>query len=400
MRKPIFAIAAALVLLAGAYTAGPYVRAQSRSSTPRALLDLSALERQRVVAAADQYLERAPQTVTAFRAERSKGGPHDFFSEGDYWWRDPKNPNGPYIRRDGQSNPDNFVEHRRVMVRLSLEVPALTAAWKVTSERKYADHARRHLRAWFVDADTRMNPDLQYAQAIQGITPGRGIGIIDTVHLVEVARAIEVLRRGGAMPDAEFQPVRSWFADYVNWMTTHQNGLEEREARNNHGTCWVMQVAAFASLTGDQEKLQYCRQRYKTVLLPGQMGPDGSFPLELARTKPYGYSLFNLDAMATVCQILSTPEDNLWTFELPDGRGMRRAVEFLAPYVRDKSKWPHKPDVEYFGEWPMRHPFLLFAGLRLNRPDYLDLWKTLKADSDVDEVIRNFFVRQPVLWVE
>jgi len=364
-------------------------------------------ERERVIAAADRYLKRPPQTITAFRAARSAGGPHDFFSEGDYWWPDPKNPDGPYIRRDGESNPDNFVDHRRALVRLSIEMPALTAAWKLTSDDRYAAHARRHLRAWFVDPSTRMTPSLEYAQAIHGIATGRGTGIIDTIHLVEVARAIEVLQRGGALPGTDLQPIRAWFADYIRWMTTHPYGIEERDATNNHGTCWVMQVAAFASVTGDEAQKEMCRVRFKTVLLPTQMAPDGSFPLELARTKPYGYSLFNLDAMATICQILDGPaatrprdDRRLWTFELPDGRGLRKALAFMAPFIEDKSRWTHPRDVQYFGEWPMRHPSLLFAGLALDQRQYLALWNTLKADSDAEEVIRNFFIRQPLLWVD
>jgi len=127
---------------------------------------------------------------------------------------------------------------------------------------------------------------------------------------------------------------------------------------------------------------------------------DGSFPQELRRTKPYGYSLFNLEAMAAVCQILSTPEDNLWTFQTSDGRGLQRAMEYMTPFIRDKQTWPLKPDVMYDGEWPMRQSSLLFAGLALRRPDYVQLWKRLPADSQVEEVIRNFFIRQPVLWVQ
>jgi Alginate lyase len=360
---------------------------------------LEGSERTRVIAAAERFLTEPPRTISAFPAPRSAGGTHDFFSEGDYWWPDPKNPGGPYIRRDGESNPDNFVEHRRALVRLSLEVPALTAAWTLTNDQRYAVHARRHLRAWFVDAATRMNPSLTYAQAIHGVTPGRGTGIIDTIHLVEVARAIERLHRGGALAEAELVPVRAWFADYTRWLTTHANGIEERDAKNNHGTCWVMQVAAFASLTGDRQALGMCRTRFKTILLPQQMAADGSFPLELERTKPYGYSLFNLDAMATIAQLLSTPADNLWTFELPDGRGMRRALAFMTPFIEDKGRWRRPRDVQYYDEWPMRHAALLFGGVALGEPGYIKLWRTLKADSEVEEVVRNFFIRQPVLWL-
>src|SRR5688572_5182864 len=338
-------------------------------------LDVVAIERSRVLRAADRYLSEPPRTITASSSPRSAGGRHDFFSEADYWWPDPSNPGGPYIQRDGMTNPDNFVEHRRAMVRLSLQVPALAAAWKLTRERGYADHAARHLRAWFVDASTRMNPHLLYSQAIHGRVTGRGIGIIDTVHLVEVARAISVMGDSGALSADDRSAVREWFSQYLTWMTTHQYGIDEREARNNHGTCWVMQVAEFARYAGRDDLTTYCRERYRTVLVPNQIAADGSFPEELRRTKPYGYSLFNLDAMAMVCEILSTPQDNLWTFTLPDGRGIRKVFEYMVPFIADKKKWPRKPDVMYFDEWPVRQPALLFGGLALKEPRYIEVWK-------------------------
>ena len=362
--------------------------------------NVAKFDRGRVLEAANRYLKEQPITITASTSPRSAGGLHDFFSEGDYWWPDPQNPTGPFIQRDGMSNPDNFTDHRRYLMRLSVQVPALTAAWKVTKDPRYARQAVKHLRAWFIDPDTRMNPNLQYAQAIHGRFTGRGTGIIDTIHLVEVARAIEVLERSQALTSPDLKGIKQWFADYLTWMTTSKNGTDERDAKNNHGTCWVMQVAAFAHLVGNEELLAYCRNRFKTVLVPNQIAADGRFPEELRRTKPYGYSLFNLEAMATLCQILSTPADNLWTFTLPDGRGIARAVEYMYPYIKDKKSWPLKPDVMYDAEWPMRQSSILFAGLALNHMDYLELWKRLPADSKVDEVIRNFFIRQPVLWVK
>ena len=366
----------------------------------RPTLDVIAFDRARVIKAADQYLSEKPVTITASHSPRSSGGLHDYFSEGDYWWPDPNNPTGPYIQRDGMSNPDNFNDHRRALMRLSVQVPALAAAWAISQDKRYANHAADHLRAWFINEQTRLNPNLQYAQAIHGRFTGRGTGIIDTIHLVEVARAIEVLAGSGALSNTEQMTIKQWFTDYLTWLTTSKNGIDEREARNNHGSCWVMQVAAFAHLTGDQKLLQYCRDRFKTVLLPNQLAADGSFPEELRRTKPYGYSLINLEALATVCRILSTPEDNLWAFTLADGRNLSRAMEFITPFIRNKKAWRAKPDVMYDAEWPMRQNSLLFAGWGLNRPDYLELWKNLRADSTVEEVIRNFFIRQPVLWVK
>jgi Alginate lyase len=368
----------------------------SVSSPP---IDL-ARERARVLDAAKRYLDEPPVTITASRSPRSAGGPHDYFSEGDYWWPDPKNPDGPYIQRDGESNPANFDDHRKAMRRLSVQVPALAAAWTLTHDARYSRHAARHLRAWFVDPATRMNPNLRYSQAIHGISTGRSIGVIDTIHLVEVARAIERLDDAPGWTAADGRAVRAWFKDYLTWLTTDPFGIQERDATNNHGTCWVMQAAAFAHLTGDVRVQQDCRERFKTVLVPTHMAVDGSFPRELGRTKPYGYSLFNLDAMATICRILTTPEDDLWRFELPDGRGMKRAMGFMVPYIRDKKGWPRPPDVMYYDAWPMRQPSLLFAGIALHQPEYLTLWGSLPADSQVDEVVRNFFIRQPLLWLD
>jgi hypothetical protein len=366
----------------------------------QAAFDVLKFDKRRVLTAADRYLKKNPITITASRSPRSSGGVHDFFSEGDYWWPDPNNPDGPYIQRDGMTNPDNFVEHRQAMMRLSVQVPALVAAWKITSKRAYADKAVEHLRAWFIDERTRMNPSLNYAQAIKGRFTGRGIGIIDTIHLVEVARAVEVLEESNGISPTDLSGVKRWFADYLQWMTTHQYGIDEREAKNNHGTCWVMQVAAFSRLTGNDPLLDYCRTRFKTVIVPNQIEKDGSFLRELRRTKPYSYSLFNLEAMAAVAQILSTPDDDLWKFETPDGRGLRRAMEFMVPYIRDKKSFPKPPDVMYHDEWPMRQSSLLFAGVAFEGPDYIELWKRLPADPDTEEVIRSFFIRQPVLWVE
>jgi hypothetical protein len=355
-------------------------------------LDVKSIDRARILKAAGKYLGEAPVTITSAQSPRSTGGKHDYFSEGDYWWPDPKNPDGPYVQRDGMSNPDNFNTHRQALMRLSVQMPALSAAWLITKQRRYADHATAHLRAWFVNEETRMNASLQYAQAIHGRFAGRGTGIIDTIHLVEVIRAASVLEAGGIMPNAERAGLHQWLREYLDWMTTSKNGIEERDAKNNHGTCWVMQVAEFARFTGNTKLTKYCRDRYQTVLVPNQIASDGSFPQELRRTKPYGYCLFNLDAMATLCQTLSTPSDNLFG-------DMKKAMEFMYPFIADKKKWPYPPDVMYFKEWPVRQPSLLFAGLALGRPEYIALWRTLDPDPTVKEIIRNVPIRQPVLWI-
>jgi hypothetical protein len=359
--------------------------------------DLAAFERPAVLAAAKQYIGEKPITLTASSSPRSAGGKHDYFSEADYWWPDPKDPKGPYIQRDGMSNPDNFVGHRHALIRLGVHVPALTAAWILTRERRYANLAAEHLRAWFLDPATLMNPNLQYAQAIHGRTTGRGTGIIDTIHLVEPVRTIPFLAESKALNAAEVTGLKKWFAQYLEWLTTSKNGTDERDAKNNHGTWWVTQVAEFARFTGDTKLMDYCRDRFKTVLVPNQIAPDGSLPEELRRTKPYNYCLFNLSGLTTICQTLS--KDNLYSFQLPDGRGYAKSIAWMFPYVANKSSWPKKPDVEYFEYWPIRQPTFLFAGLGLSKPEYIEVWRGLPPEPKVEEIVRNNPIRQPLLWV-
>jgi hypothetical protein len=275
----------------------------------------------------------------------------------------------------------------------------LASAYLITKDEKYVKAAFSHLNAWFVNEKTRMNPSLLYAQAIKGRATGRGIGIIDMIQMMEVAQGIQVMQNAKSISRTDLIKIKGWFSEYLKWVTTHQYGIDEREAKNNHGTCWVMQVAVFAGLTENQNLIKYCKNRFKTVLLPNQMEIDGSFPLELRRTKPYGYALFNLDAMATIAHVLSDKNENLWEFSLPDGRSLKNAIRFMVPYINDKSTWKFPKDVMYWEEWPVAQPFLIFAyNFYLEKPLF-DLWKNLEHFPLQEEVIRNLPVRNPLIWL-
>jgi hypothetical protein len=354
-------------------------------------------DRARILKAASEYLSAKPETITSFPSDKSPGGLHDFFSQADYFWPNPKDPNGPYIHRDGQSNPNNFNEHRKAMIRLSIQMPALTAAWMLTGDGRYAQHAADHLRAWFITPATRMNPNLEYAQGVHGVSTGRNFGIIDTLHLVEVARAASLLQ-ARALSAGDRAALLGWFTDYLHWLKTSERGIQERDTLNNHAVCWALQAAEFARLIGDSGTRAEVRQQWKTVFVPKQMAPNGSFPKELARTKPYSYSIFNFDVSAMLCQSLLDSGEDLYEFRLPDGRGICKAAEFLFPYLADKSKWPYAKDVEHFDALPVRSPGLLFTGLSCHRPEYLGVWKRLNPDPTDAEIIRNYPVRQPLLW--
>jgi hypothetical protein len=303
------------------------------------------------------------------------------------------------VQRDGLTNPENFTAHRLAMIRFSRIVGALASAYQLTGDEKYVRHALVHLRAWFLDAATLMNPSLLCAQAIKGRFTGRGIGIIDTIQLMEVAQGVLVMQQAKAFGAPDLAGIKQWFAQYLTWLTTHSYGQDEMNATNNHGTCWVMQVAAFARLTGNEQLLTFCRERYQTVLLPTQMAADGSFPQELKRTKPYGYSLFNLDAMTMICQILTDNTHNLWTYQTADGRSIRRGIEYLYPFVADKKSWPLPPDVMYWNDWPVAQPFLVLGAAQFGNRAWLTTWQHLNHDPQVPEVVRNLPVRNPLIWL-
>jgi hypothetical protein len=364
-------------------------------------LDVAAIDRERILESADAAIKMEPITITKDIAKLSEGGPNDFYSNGDYWWPDQTKPDGlPYVQRDGQTNPGNFTQHRMVMRELRDAVASLGAAYKITGDDRYAGKAVELLQVFFIDPKTRMNPHLKYAQAIPGVTPGRGVGIIDTLHLIEIPPAIEAMQKSSVFPPELIPELKQWFRDFAEWMTTSKNGKDEASAKNNHSVAYFLQLAVYAKFIGDETKLAECRRQFKDVFVAKQMAADGSFPNELKRTKPYGYSIFQLDNMATLCQVLSQEGENLWEFKLSDGRGICLAMEYLYPYLADKSKWPLKPDIQAWEGWPSRQPCLLFAGIALNQQNYINLWKHLPPNPTDAEVRRNIAITQPILWLK
>ena len=176
-------------------------------------------------------------------------------------------------------------------------------------------------------------------------------------------------------------------------------GIAESNGHNNHSTAYWLQITAFAQVTNNNALLDEARSRFKTQLLP-HMAPDGSFPAELHRTKPYGYSLFELDLLVMLAHLLSTPQDNLFTFTLPNGTSLHTALAYMYPYVQDKSTWPLPPDVNVFDLWPVRSPALLYGGLAYHNPAYVALWQSLNptpTDQGKSSATSPSAV-QPLLW--
>jgi hypothetical protein len=388
----------ALVFVAGMTFLVPNLHAQDKLAVTVAQFD-----RERILRLARQALQLKPPAITDHIATNSAGGLHDFFSQADYAWPNKTNQSGlPYVTRDGESNPGVFSDHRMAMRNMRDAVAALAAAYALTGDDRYAAKAAGLLRVFFLDEKTRMNPHLQFAQASLGSSTGNAYGVIDTLHLAEVAVAVRFLEKSPAFPEPVDRGLKQWFADYTRWIMTSKNGVKEMSNANNHSIACFLQLASFAKLTGDDQVMQLCRARFKEVLFPRQMTNDGSFPLELKRTKPYGYSIFQADNLATLCVLLSTTNEDFWKLTLPDGRTPGKAMEFIFPYLADKSRWladGRGRDVMHWDDWPARQPCLLFACAGLGEKKYFDLWKKLDADPIDLEVRRNMAVTQPLLWI-
>ena len=220
------------------------------------------------------------------------------------------------------------------------------------------------------------------------------------IQFIEVAQSLLRLEHATSSNKSDYKLYRKWFEEYLNWVNTHPYGIDEKNALNNHGTCWTLQVAAFSKFTNNKILLDTCVYRYKYAHLPSQMEADGSFPKELNRTKPLGYSLFNLDAMSTICQILSNKKIDLWKFTTQDYKSIGKGISFIFPFVKNKNAWPYKKDVMYWEEWPIAQPFLIFGANALGNKEYFAQWEKLYHQPSTNEIIRNLPVRHPLIWFE
>lgn len=281
-----------------------------------------------------------PWSVTWHRpAGIVEAAPNDYVSEGPYWWPDPKNPNGPYIRKDGQRNPNRFMGNRADLGSLCDTI--LTLGMGAFFLRNPACSARGNvvLPVWFADPKTRMNPNLEHGQLTRGHDTGRGTGMIDTVSLIHAAQGITLMELAGGLDAGVAAAVRQWYAEYLKWGTTSQKGRSEKYSGNNHATWWTAQMAAYACFTGNSVARAMAWDHFRTYLVPSEIRPDGSCPREEARTASLGYSSMNLDAFATICRLAQLDGVDLWRFRTPAGAGVENAFDYLIPYLLDPAKW-------------------------------------------------------------
>jgi hypothetical protein len=343
------------------------VRESLRRGEPQFQPALNAL-----VADANRALTLAPLSVTDKDVTPPSGDKHDYMSQAPYWWPDPSKPGGkPYIRKDGQRNPaiDRITDHQNLAV-LGRAATTLALAFYFTNNEAYAQHATRLFEVWFLDPATRMNPHLEFAQGIPGIADGRPSGIIESRWLADIVGAATVLQGSASWSVADDAALKDWMGAYLNWLLDSRLGHEEAGSGNNQETWYDVQVVALALYTGQADIARTTLERARTAIRR-EFDPDGGQPRELARTRAWDYSIFDLTAFVELAELGTLAGVDLWNYQTADGRSIRQGIEFLIPFATGAKRFPFKQITEF--QPSALSPILRAAASDLHQPRYLDI---------------------------
>jgi hypothetical protein len=297
---------------------------------------------------ADRLLDMKPVSVMDKTITPPSGSKHDYMSQAPYFWYDSSKPNGlPYLRRDGERNPEiNKITDRQYIGRLENSARTLGLGWYFTRDEKYARKAAQLLRHWFLDEETKMNPNLDFGQGIPGINTGRGIGIIETIALIGIADGAGLMEGAASWTKADRAGLQQWYKQYLDWMLNSKNGKEERAAKNNHGSWYFAQAVDFALFTGDRNKAaELAAEGLK--LLELQIDAEGKQALELERTNALWYSTYNLQAWFRMAMFAERAGIDIWQRKNKNGTGIRHAIDWLLPYVLSKKTFPYQQIDKY-----------------------------------------------------
>lgn len=327
---------------------------------------------------AERRLKEGPWSVTFDRPQGLELDLHEYYSQAPYWWPQ-DDPKAPYIRKDGQTNPNRFMANKNALNNMAEAVFTLGAAAYLIGDERYARRAARMVRVWFLDPKTRMSPSLEYAQAVRNMNSGRGAGVIDGRVFIRAIQGMEFLSQTGLWDAKDEAAARKWFQDYLRWLTTSEHALDEKYSGNNHATWWAAQAAAVAGFAGDEAAKKIVWVWYREQILGKQILANGTAPREEARTKSLSYSVFNLEAMANICRIAQVSDVDLWSAKAKNGATLATVADYLLPYLSDPKRWAKEQIAEFSNDGLY---FLVFAGMGMKRPEYLALYRKLeRGDS-------------------
>ena len=299
-----------------------------------------------IVAEAEKVLHHKEFSIVGntgkLKINSSMSDLHDYFSIAPYYWPNPNTPDGfPYIRKDGERNPrKQQVSDQAELSHLISAVTNLSLAYHITGKEAYAEAASRFLRAFFIDPSTRMNPNLNYAQAILGVNGGRGGGIIDSESLSQLPDAVTLLSKSPSWKTGDRSGMRSWFSDFANWMQTSKNGQDESRTKNNHGFYYDLQLSTMLLGAGKETEARELLRKYLPKRMDSQIRPDGQMPLEEARRTSWHYCSFNVRAICRAGLVAQSLGISIWENQAQDGSGsLKKAMLFLIPFIDHRELW-------------------------------------------------------------
>lgn len=317
---------------------------------------------------AGKALKKTPPSVMEKKNFPPSGDKHDYMSLAPYFWPDSSKKDGlPYLRRDGVTNPEVKEYLDKVyMPQLCEDVQVLALAYYFTGKEMYAAKATDFIATWFLSEKTRMNPNLNFAQAIKGVNEGRGAGIIDSRHFLKVIDAIGIISASKSWKESYTKGMKTWFSQYLNWLETSPNGITEKATKNNHGTWYDAQRLAMAIFIDSTDKAKKIIQSAANRL-DQQMDKDGSFPKELERTIALHYTVFNLEAFFHIAHMAEGLGLDFWNLSTPSGASLKKGFEAVAPYLLQRETWPGQ-QIKPF-ETEEGFPLLLKAAEKYNCED-------------------------------
>jgi len=299
----------------------------------------------KIVKEADKRVGKPVITITENENLQASKDPHDYFSIGRYFWPDPSKSDGlPWINRDGETNPDAVkASDEKKLGEMIHAVEYLSLAYYLTGQEKYGSEAARFLRGFFLDVETKMNPHLDYGQSVPGKATGRGWGLIDTRGFMVLPDVLKLLEKCPAWTAKDREGMKAWWRAYGDWMQTSKIGLQERKAPNNHGAAYDVQLAAVLVMAAKEDEAKKVLEESLPSRLDAHITPEGKQPRELARTKSWSYSCFNLKNICKGAVIAQSLGIDLWSHEGEGGKGsLRKAMLYLVPFLKNPEEWSEK----------------------------------------------------------
>ena len=267
---------------------------------------------------------------------------HDYVSYAPYFWPNPDTKDGlPFVRHDGKRNREQMAKgDASIFGKTVGAITTLGLAYGLTGREEFADHAALLLRNWFLDPATRMNPNFTHAQAVLGVNGGRGTGLIEFAGLPHLIDALGMLKSSRSWTPENQTAMTDWLTHYAEWIATSKEAAAERRATNNHGSWFDGHEVSLLLYLGKTKEAHDICELAKTRRIGKQIEPDGSQPMEEARADGFGYSVFNVNALMALASLAERVDVDLWSFQTADGRSIRKAAKYLAPYADPEKKWP------------------------------------------------------------